>query len=502
MDDGLHHECGLVALYDLAPTTANATGVATAAVRMLLDVQNRGQLAAGISAYQPGRSDPIKTYKAPGTVTEAFSLARPEEFARTVSEVDGVAAIGHTRYATTGHQDEARYAQPFERHHGRLWKWFSLAFNGNLANYQELRDRLLAKRGYHFSLDSDTEVLMHYLSNRLRGDSPPSLPDVMRSLSEEFDGAYNIAFLDATGRMFVSRDPLGFHPVSYGTVDGVFVAANESVALRNLGVEKINHLEPGEMVVVEEGEVRVERYAEATSAKCFFEWVYFAHAGSEIDGTSVYQSRLDVGRELAHGESELCLPADTIVVPVPDTAKAAADAFAFELGLPCVEGVLRNRYVGRTFIEPGSERSRAARSKYSVVPEVLEGKRVFLIEDSVVRSTTLTVLSEQLRAQGGAKEIHVRVASPPIVSPCFYGVSFSTKAELFAHRFIDGEKEGGPSDEELQAMAAALSIDSIRYLPVTDVGKTVNVEQADLCLACVTGRYPTEAGDIASSRCG
>jgi len=495
VDDGLHHECGLVAVYDLAGERPGSPSVVRSAVGMLLDVQNRGQLAAGISGYRPGRSEPIRTYKAPGTVREAFSLARPGEFDRIADDVDGVAVIGHTRYATSGHDDDIRYAQPFERRHGRLWKWFSLAFNGNLANYVDLRGRLLEKSGYHFSLDSDTEVLMHYLSNRLRGEQRPDLVSVMRNLSEEFDGAYNIAFLDAAGRMFVSRDPSGFHPLCYGVVDSVLAAANESVALHNVGVHDVRHLEPGEMLVVEDGRYTVSRYAPSEPSKCFFEWVYFAHAGSEIDDQSVYQARLNLGQTMADREWVAYSAADTIVVPVPDTAKAAADAFAYALGLPCLEGVLRNRYVGRTFIEPSSGRAHAARSKYSVVPEVLKGKRVFLVEDSLVRSTTLRVLGRLLLEYGEAREVHVRIASPPIVSPCFYGVNMSTRDELFAPNFVDDGYEGEPPKEVLEAMAEDLGVDSLGYLPVADVGKAVGVEQQDLCLACVTGRYPTAAGE-------
>jgi amidophosphoribosyltransferase len=507
VDDGLHHECGLVALYDLTTNRRAAadavagddlpppSAAARTAVRMLLDVQNRGQLAAGVSAYAPGSAEPIRTFKAVGTVREAFSVARRPEFDAILEQLDGIAAIGHTRYATSGHDDDVRYAQPFERRHGRLWKWFTLAFNGNLANYHELRDRLLSKEGYHFSLDSDTEVLMHYLSNRLRGETPPDLVDVMASLAAEFDGAYNIAFLDAQGRMFLSRDPLGFHPLSFGEVDGWFVAANESVALRNLGVDEVRHLAPGEMVIVEEGRVRVERFAAAVpAAKCFFEWVYFAHAGSEIDGEGVYRARSNVGRALAADESVGYSAADTIVVPVPDTAKPAADAFAYALHLPCVEGVLRNRYIGRTFIEPASGRSEAAERKYTVVPEVLEGKRVFLVEDSIVRSLTLRVLVHQLREKGHAREVHVRVASPPIVAPCFYGVNMSTLDELFAPPFVNGDYEGVPDQTMLDAMAVELNVDSLRYFEVPELGKAIGVEQADLCTACVTQNYPTPAG--------
>jgi len=503
VSEDLHHECGVVALYWL-DSPVGASGPTSRLVKdgnvtplvppMLLDLQNRGQLAAGLSSYDPQRTQLLDTYKDIGMVAEAFRMSQPARCGEILDEYAGRAAIGHTRYATCG-LDDRRYAQPFERHHGRLWKWFAFAFNGNLANYKDLRHRLLAKRHYHFTLDTDTELIQHNLAYRMRGEKAPALQDVMRSLSRGFDGAYNIVFLDAMGRLFVARDPRGFRPLCWATEGNLFAAASESVALANLGFREIHSLEPGTMAIVENGRLRFETFHErAHRSRCFFEWVYFANVASEIDESGVYLARARSGERLADREDQP-IDKDCIVVPVPDTAKAAADAFAYRLGLPCVEGLIRNRYIGRTFIQPTSTRKNSAKSKYTPLPGVLAGKRVFLVEDSIVRSTTLSGLAEQLRKRGRAKEVHVRVACPPIVAPCFYGIDMSTLGELFARPFVGRGYTGTLSDEQRTRMADALKVNSLRYLNVDDVGPCLDVAQDSLCLGCVTGKYPSQGGN-------
>jgi amidophosphoribosyltransferase len=215
---------------------------------------------------------------------------------------------------------------------------------------------------------------------------------------------------------------------------------------------------------------------------------------STLDDRSVYLSRTALGVELARlemADGRVPLDDDTIVVPVPDTSKAAADAMAFEMGLPSREGLIRNRYAGRTFIESGQGRRKKAESKYTPLREVLEGKRIFLVEDSIVRSTTMKVLLDRIRGRGGAREIHVRVACPPIVAPCFYGIDMSTVDELFAPRFL----HGGPLTDEIQAeMAAVLGADSLRYLPVESIARAIGYDSDQLCQACITGNYPTPWG--------
>jgi amidophosphoribosyltransferase len=304
-----------------------------------------------------------------------------------------------------------------------------------------------------------------------------------------------MGYLDAAGRLFVARDPSGIRPMSWAVQGRLFAAASESVALTNIGFTEVNSLDPGQMAIVENGRLRFERFAPSNNpARCFFEWVYFANVASEIDGAGVYRSRAATGHHLASIEDQT-VDKDCIVVPVPDTAKAAADAFAYQLGIPCMEGIIRNRYVGRTFILSKDSRDRTIRSKYTPLPSVLSGKRVFLVEDSIVRSTTMKILIQQIRKECGAREIHVRVACPPIVAPCFYGIDMSTVGELFAPDFVNGRYQGNPTPGALKKMAAALKVDSLRYLPVKQLGPTIGVEGDSLCLGCVTGKYPTKWGN-------
>ena len=464
--------------------------------RMLLDIQNRGQLAAGMTTFNPSRPQLIDTHKEVGTVGEVFRMSHGGKRESLMSRYAGRAAIGHVRYATCG-KDDRSYAQPFERHHLQKHKWFSFAFNGQLANYVQLRAQLLAGNDHHLARETDTEIIMHELSRELSGDSRLSLVEIMRNVSQRFDGAYSLALLNANGEMLVARDPLGIKPMCYAIEGPMFAAASESVALANLGFdrESIHSLEPGMAIVISDGELRIERFADSPgSAHCFFEWIYFANVASTLDGRSVYLSRTALGEELARLErmdDRVPLDDDTIIVPVPDTSKAAADAMAFELKIPCREGLIRNRYSGRTFIEGSNSPHEAARVKYTPLRHVLQGKRVLLVEDSIVRSTTMKVLLDRIREEGGAREIHVRVACPPIVAPCFYGIDMSTVSELFAPRFL----RGGPLTDEAQAeMAKSLGADSLRYLPIQAIAQAINLPAERLCQACITGKYPTPFG--------
>jgi amidophosphoribosyltransferase len=499
--DELHHECGIAAIYHLhSPTPsrlaplAGQEEVSRLMPRMLLDLQNRGQLAAGFSTFNPRRESLLATYKQIGGVIEAFRLNHRAKYDSIMRQYAGRAAIGHVRYATCGANDVS-YAQPFERPHGCKWKWFSFAFNGQLANFAELRDELLTLADYHLTRDTDTEVIMHYLAHELRGDDRPDLVDVMRNLSERFDGAYNLVFLTAMGDMVVARDPKGFRPLCYAQDGPLFAAASESVALTNLGFQEVHSLEPGEMIVIQNDEIRHARFApRLLPSHCFFEWIYFANVASTLDSRGVYTTRSALGRELAkqeHGLGAVPLDEDTIVVPVPDTGKAAADAMAYELKVPSVEGLIRNRYIGRTFIE-GQNRAERVQLKYTPLREVLTDKRVLLIEDTIVRSTTMKTLVRDLRERGGAREVHVRVACPPIIAPCFYGIDMSTVRELFAPRFMKGAR---PTVEEQMAMAAELGADSLFYLPLEAVARCIGLDADHLCRACITGRYPTETGE-------
>ncbi|NNJ24779.1 amidophosphoribosyltransferase [Alienimonas chondri] len=524
----LHHECGLAAVYHLPPEPEAGDGppdwnqagdpapsplvpyvdkvprpeqTSRLIPRVLLDIQNRGQLAAGMTSFNPQRAAVLSTLKDVGSVTEVFRLNREPKYQSLMNQHAGVAAIGHVRYATCGPEDPS-YAQPFERRHLELRKWFAFGFNGQLSNYAELREEILATGDRHLSRETDTEILLHLFSKELSEDPYVSPAELMARVGERLDGAYNLVFLNALGEMFAARDALGIRPLCWAREGRMFAVASESVALANLGFrhESIRDVEPGTVVSVRGGRVETERFAspppteDRKTAHCFFEWIYFANVASNLDDRDVYSVRKHLGEALADQE-QLIPDEDTIVVPVPDTAKAAADAMAYRLGVPCLEGLLRNRYVGRTFIE-GGNRADKARLKYTPLPEVLAGKKVLLVEDTIVRSTTMRALIDQLRDRGKAAEVHVRVACPPIVAPCFYGIDMSTIGELFAPAFLERPDEPPRelSPEIERAMAEDLTADSLRYLPVDSIAASIRMSRNSLCQACIDRNYPTPQG--------
>lgn len=497
--DELFHECGIAAVAhftkecssDIVPE-GNPSQTSRLVPGMLLDMQNRGQLAAGFTTFHPDRLQLIDTHKDVGGVAEVFRMNHQAKYKSLMSEYAGYAAIGHVRYATCGRDDKS-YAQPFERHHIARSKWFSFVFNGQLANYLELRDDILQKTDFHLTRETDTEILNHLLSQQL-SDNPGIKPtEMLQSLAEKLDGSWNLGYLNANGEMFISRDPLGIRPLCYAQDGDLFAAASESVALTHLGFEEdaIHNVPPGFAVIVDSEGVRLEKFAESPKkAHCFFEWIYFANAGSHFDNAGVYLSRKRLGEELARRET---VPIDdsTIVVPVPDTAKAAADSMAFELKVPSLEGLIRNRYIGRTFIE-SNNRADKVRMKYTPLPEIMDGKRVLLVDDSIVRATTLKALVKLLRERGRASEIHVRIACPPIIAPCFYGIDMSTIGELFAPSMMEGNVI---TEEEQAAMAKKIGADSLRYLPVESIAECVGLPEKNLCQACVNTVYPTPTGE-------
>lgn len=501
----LFHECGVAAVYHregnaVSPLVAGDDPNASARLipRMLLDMQNRGQLSAGMTSFRHGRGQLLDTFKEIGSVQEVFRLSHSGKCESLMTEYAGHAAIGHVRYATCG-KDDRSFAQPFERHHIQKGKWFSFGFNGQLANYRQLRKELLDSTDHHLARESDTELIMHCISRHLSRHQPggrQALLDMITAVDEQVDGAYSLAYINALGEMLIARDPLGIKPMCYATDGTLLAAASETVALTNLGFTRsqISFLPPGHALTVVDNEIDVRPYASATgSAYCFFEWIYFANVASNLDGRSVYLTRTALGNELARLEQQSGIDIDenTIVVPVPDTSKAAADAMAYELGIPSREGLIRNRYSGRTFIEGHATREERARMKYTPLRDVLAGRRVLLVEDSIVRSTTMQVLLGKIY-EAGASEIHVRVACPPIVAPCYYGIDMSRINELFAPRFLG--KHLLLTEEIQQAMARELGCDSLRYLPLESIASAIGFEANQLCQACISGEYPTPAG--------
>jgi len=494
----LKHECGVAAVYHLPGTPQSEFAplegrnhASRLIPRILLDIQNRGQLAAGFSSYNVNRNQLIDTYKDLGSVTEVFRLNHEKKFESIMQEYAGSAAIGHVRYATCGKEDRS-YSQPFERHHLEKSKWFSFGFNGQLANYPELSKEIVSQEDFHLSRETDTEIIMHLISQAIAKNPSNNLLEIISELSEKLDGAYNIVFLNARGNMLVARDPLGIRPLCYACDGSLFAAASESVALANLGfpASTIKDLPPGCAAIIEDGRLEFKQYvANPNRAHCFFEWIYFANMASRLDERSVYLVRKRLGEELAEIE-DIPLDNQTIVVPVPDTAKGAAASMAHRLKLPLMEGLLRNRYSGRTFIE-GRNRKDKARMKYTPLPEVLAGKKVLLVEDSIVRSTTMRALISQLKERGKVREVHVRVACPPIIGPCFYGIDMSTIEELFAPKFMDGSEL--KREDEIK-MSASIGADSLRYLPLDAISRSINIPASSLCQACLDTKYPTAAG--------
>lgn len=500
----LYHECGVAAVYflkdngncDLFPEML-PDEVAELIPRMLSDMQNRGQLSAGISSFNQDRGRLIDTHKEIGTVHEVFRVSHTGKRKSLMAKYAGHSAIGHVRYATCGRDDES-YAQPLERVHLQKSKWFSFSFNGQLANYNSLSEELTKDGKHHLALESDTEVIMHEISRHVNESGHFALLDMMSKLAARLDGAYSLAYINACGDMLVARDPMGIKPMCIAQRGPLVAAASESIALTNLGFkqEEIESLQPGHAMTIVDGKVRMERFADSPRhAHCFFEWIYFANVASRLDDRSVYMARTRLGNELALQEKEnpvVEVDDNTIVVPVPDSSKAAADGMAYAMGLPCREGLIRNRNSGRTFIEKNQEsREQQVRLKYAPLPEVLNGKKVILVEDSIVRSTTLKILLQRLYEEGGASEIHVRVACPPIIAPCFYGIDMSTIDELFATKYLN---DSNLTTEIQDRMAKHLKCDSLRYLPVKSIAQAIELPADKLCQACITKEYPTGGG--------
>jgi amidophosphoribosyltransferase len=459
MFDKLHEECGVFAIYGHREAS-NLTYLG------LYALQHRGQESAGIVSTD-GRE--VYAYKSMGHVADIFT---PERLA----ELPGNLAIGHTRYSTTG-DSLLNNAQPFSVvcNKGRV----AVAHNGNITNATELR-RDLEADGSIFQGTSDTEVILHLVARSRERTLAGALRDALLQL----EGAFSLVFL-AQDRIIVARDPHGFRPLALGQMEAgghtTYVFSSETCAFDLIGAVYLNDVEPGEMVVVGPEGMTRERYAPAGDlAHCVFEHVYFARPDSTVFGRSVQESRENLGRLLARE-----CPADAdIVVPVPDSGVPAAIGYAAEAKLPFRHGLIRNHYVGRTFIEPSQEiRDFGVKLKLNPVRHLLEGKRVVLVDDSLVRGTTSRKLVRMVR-NAGAREVHMRISCPPTVSPCFYGVDTPSKNELIA---------ANNTVEEIRRFVEA---DSLGYLSLGSLRQAVDDHDGRYCYACYTGDYPTELVQI------
>jgi amidophosphoribosyltransferase len=463
MEDKFKDECGVVAVY----ANPEASKLAYLGLHAL---QHRGQESAGIVSSDGVR---LHVYKHMGLVADIFT----EE---ALERVPGTAAIGHTRYSTAG-DSSLHNAQPIlvECNKGRI----ALAHNGNLVNAQFVRTKL-EQQGSIFQTNSDTEVIVHLVAQSKEQTLPEAIADALRRI----EGAFSLVML-TPDRVFAVRDPRGFRPLVMGRItatgglrEDTIVFASESCAFDLIGARYEREVKPGEMVVVGPEGAQSRFYSQQQKqSSCIFEHVYFSRPDSVIFGRPVQESREALGRQLAR---EAPVDGD-IVVPVPDSGVTAAIGYASESGLPFRFGLIRNHYVGRTFIEPEqSVRDFGVKLKLNPVRSLLDGKRVVLIDDSIVRGTTRRKIVRMVR-DAGAREVHLRISCPPTISPCFYGVNTPSKKELIA---------ANKSVDEIREFIGA---DSLAYLSMEGMKKACGEgEGIGYCTACYTGKYPTEWVDV------
>ena len=450
--DELKDHCGIFGVFS-HPEAANLTYLGLHAL------QHRGQEAAGIVSSD---GQELRVRRAMGHVADAFH-------APDLARLTGDRAIGHVRYATCG-PSELDNAQPllFNYHRGAL----ALAHNGNLVNAEEIRDEL-EQSGSIFHTSSDTEVIGHLLARERARNPSSSLSDAIQVALRQVAGAYSLLFL-TKDQLIGARDPYGFRPLVIGKLRDSYVMASETCALDLIEAEYLCEVEPGEMVILDANGLTRRRFSEsARGGRCVFEHIYFARPDTILFGQSVHEVRKRLGRELAKEQPAEC----DVVIPVPDSGMQAAIGFAEARGVPFDLGLVRSHYVGRTFIEPQqSIRHFGVKLKLSAVTSVLKGKRVVVIDDSLVRGTTSRKIVKMIRA-AGAKEIHLRISSPPTLFPCYYGIDTPNRQELIA------------SSHTTDEIARYVTADSLGYLSLEGVYRAVGQDRQGYCDACFSGDY-------------
>ena len=453
--DKLHEECGVFGIY--RADSANKSVVAET-YHALYALQHRGQESCGIVVNDDGV---MKAHKDNGLVTEVFTRD-------ALSKIhEGTMAVGHCRYGTTGMHSRSN-AQPLLINHQK--GAMALAHNGNLTNAAELREQL-EKNGAIFHCTSDTEVIAYIITQeRLKCGS---IEQAVLNAMQVIKGAYSLVVMSPT-KLIACRDPHGFRPLCMGRIGDDVVFASESCALDVIGATFVRDIEAGEVVVVnEEGIHSYKMPGACHDGMCIFEFIYFARPDSVIDGSSVHEARIRAGSFLALDHP---VQAD-VVIGVPDSGLDAAVGYAKQAGIPYEIGFIKNKYIGRTFISPGQQsRMNQVRIKLNPIHNVVEGKRVVLVDDSIVRGTTSGQIVKLLR-NAGAKEVHMRISAPPFLNPCYYGTDIDTKENLIACHY--------PVEE----IAEQIGVDSLSYLPVGDLKNLIGSE--DYCSACFDGDYPT-----------
>jgi amidophosphoribosyltransferase len=452
----LHEECGVLGIF-----SKNPAKLSNIAYYGLYAIQHRGQESCGIVINDDGV---FTSHKDLGLISDVFSNEVLNRFP------DGKIAVGHVRYATTGKNDRHN-CQPIIINHqkGKL----AISHNGNLANASVLRNDLELS-GAIFHTTSDTETIAYIITKERL--TAPSIEDAVSKSIPKFDGAFSLCIMSST-KLIAVRDPYGFRPLCYGkTDDDVYVVASESCALNAVGATFIRDLLPGEMLVFSDDGIvsRKEHCNKKPEKICIFEYIYFARPDSVIDGVSVHMARIRAGEILAKIH-----PVDAdVVVGVPDSGLDAALGFSKESGIPYETGLIKNKYIGRTFIAPGQDnRLDKVKIKLNAVLDVVKDKRVVLIDDSIVRGTTCGRIVKLLR-DAGAKEIHMRVSAPPFLNPCYYGTDIDSSKDLIAN------------NASVDEIAKIIGADSLGYLPLEELENLVG--HTNYCSACFDGKYPTQ----------
>ncbi len=436
-------ECGIIAII-----SKKGEDVAPAVYRSLIALQHRGQDAAGM-VVSDGKT--LKPQKGIGLVSDIYTGGL---------HVNGHIGIGHTRYPTTG-------ACNIEDVQPSIYENIAVTHNGHLANY-DLVKKSLEQRGFRFTATVDSELIAFLLSEKIKQGPKEAVKNVMENL----DGAYSDAAI-MNGELYIFRDPFAIRPLCWGENEEYIAFASESVALDVNGIPYKGEVEPGEMIKVTKNGLQRESVLKKGTLHCMFEYVYFSRPDSIVNGKYVYEVRKNLGKVLAE---EQPAKAD-IIVAVPDTSRTAAEEYSRTLNIPIEEALIKNRYVARTFIMPTQEkRVQAVRMKLNPVKGIVEGKRVVLVDDSIVRGTTLREIVTLVK-NAGATEVHVRITSPPIVSPCFYGVDMPTYKELIA------------SNKSIEEVRKFIGAESLGYLSVDGLKKAIGLP---ICSGCIDGGYPTE----------
>jgi amidophosphoribosyltransferase len=445
----LHESCGVFGVYAPNEDVARLTFFA------LFALQHRGQESAGIATTDGTR---LRVYAKMGLVSQVFS----ED---SLSQLSGDIAIGHNRYSTRG-SSRLTNVQPIVV--GKSSDTLAIAHNGNIIN-AELLHAELTDQGYTFKTSTDTEVI----ANLILSSPEKEWVDRIRYAMHRLQGAYSLTLM-TNHTLFAVRDPFGVRPLCLGAIDGGWVIASETCALDHIGASFVREIEPGEIVSIDENGVNSYREKVGRRAICIFEYIYFARPDSVINGRLLYPARQAMGAGLAE---EHPVDAD-LVMGVPDSATAAGVGYAFRSGIPLGEGLIKNRYVGRTFIEPDQRiRDLGVKLKFNPLSQMLDGKRVVVIDDSIVRGTTTPQVVRVLK-KAGAKEVHMRICAPPIRYPCFFGVDMATRRELIAaHKTVPEVRD-------------FIGADSLGYLSIDGLIKAVALPKDMFCMACFTGDYP------------